>query len=97
MAQLVDDQVLVRPGVLHQDELPRRVSPEAAEAGNAKQPGRDDDADAAQVDRGRIQREAIEPRLRAFELRPQKTKMMSRIRMRIAAPMLMYMLPPFFG
>jgi hypothetical protein len=97
VAELVDDQILVERWTLQQDEVPRRVPPEAAEARNAKQPGRDDDADTAQVDRSRVEVETIEPRLRAFELGPQKTKMMSRIKMRIAAPTLMYMRSPWFA
>ena len=97
MAQLVDDQILVGRRALQEDQMPRGIPPEAPEAGNAKQPGRDDDANAAQVDRSRVEIQTIEPRLRAFELGPQKTKMMSRIKMRIAAPMLMYMRSPWFG
>ena len=67
MAELVDDEVLVERRALQEDEMPRGVSAEAAEAGDAEQPGSDDDADAAQVDRFRIEVEAVEARLRAGE------------------------------
>jgi hypothetical protein len=51
VAELVDQQVLVECRLLQQDEMPSGVAAEAPEARDAKQPGRDDDADAAKVDR----------------------------------------------
>ena len=67
MAELVDDEVLVERRALQEDEMPRGVSAKAAEAGDAEQPGSYDEADAAQVDRIRIQLEAVEARLRSGE------------------------------
>lgn len=67
MAQLVDHEVLVEHRALQQDQVPRGVSAEAAEARDSEQPGGDDDPDAAQVDRLGIELEPVEPGLRAFE------------------------------
>jgi hypothetical protein len=86
----------------------RRVSAEAPEAGHPEEPGGDQYPHAAQVDRLGVEVEPIEPGLCAFEqLAPwcargaragaQKTNRMSKIRIRIAAPMLMYMVPPWIG
>jgi hypothetical protein len=63
VTELVDHEVLVDRRVLQQDEMARGVSAEAPEAGDAEQPGRDDYADAAQVDRLRVEVEPVEPRL----------------------------------
>ena len=47
--------------------MPGGVAAEAPKAGDAEQPRRDHDADAAQVDRLRIESEAIEAGLRSFQ------------------------------
>jgi hypothetical protein len=67
VAQLVDDQVLVRHRVLHEDQMPRCVAAEAAKARYAEEPGRDDDANAAQVDRLGIEVEPVQASLRPLE------------------------------
>jgi len=67
VAQLVDHEVLVEHRALQQDQVPRGVPAEAAKARNTEQPRRDDDPDAAQVDRLGIELEPVEPGLRAFE------------------------------
>ena len=67
VAELVDDEVLVERRALQEDEMPGGVAAEAPEAGDAEQPRRDHDADAAQVDRLGIEIEAIEAGLRTFQ------------------------------
>ena len=67
MAELVDDQVLVEAWPLQQDQVPCGVAAEAPEAGHAEEPGRDDDADGAQVDRLGIEVEPVEPSFRTFK------------------------------
>jgi hypothetical protein len=63
----VHHEVLVDCRVLQQDEVARGVSAEAPEAGDAEQPGRDDYADAAKVDRLRVEVEPVEACLGACE------------------------------
>ncbi len=108
MTQLVDDEVLVHVRPLQENQVPRGVSAEARKAGHPEEPRCDQYPHAAQVDRLGVEVEPIEPGLGAFEqLAPwcarraragaQKTNRMSRIRIRIAAPMLMYTVPPWIG
>jgi hypothetical protein len=63
----MDDEVLVGDGVLQEDQMPRGVTAEAAKARYAEQPGRDDDANAAQVDRLGIELEPVQASLRPSE------------------------------
>jgi hypothetical protein len=67
VAQLVDDEVLVGHRVLHEDQVSRGVPAEAAKARYAEQPGRDDDANATQVDRLGIELEPVQASLRPLE------------------------------
>jgi hypothetical protein len=105
MAEFVHDEVLIKRRAFQEDEMSRGVSAEAAKAGDTEQPRRDDEANAAKINWLGVELQPVQPRLRAFEqlaaihapassgLGSQKTKMMSRITMRIAAPTLMYILP----
>jgi hypothetical protein len=63
----VDHEVLVDCRLLQQDEMARGVSAEAPEAGDPEQPGRDDNADAAKVDRLRVEVEPVQACLGACE------------------------------
>jgi hypothetical protein len=90
----VDDEVLVRLRALQEDQVSCGVAAEAPEARHAKEPRCDHDAHAAHVDRLGIEIEPVEPGLCPSQDCAQKKNRMSRIRMRIAAPMLMYMVPP---
>jgi hypothetical protein len=67
VAQLVDDEVLAGQRVLHEDQVSRGVAAEAAKARYAEKPGRDDDANATQVDRLGIETKPVQASLRPLE------------------------------
>jgi hypothetical protein len=71
VAELVDDEVLVHPGPLQQDEMPGGIAAEAPEARHGEQPRHDDQPDAVEVDRHGIERKPVQPRLRPPEYVPR--------------------------
>ena len=74
MAQLVDDEVLVRQRRLHENQVPRGIAAEAPETGDTEEPRRHDHAHAAEVDRLGIEVEPVEPGLGPAELGTQELR-----------------------
>ena len=68
MAELVDDEVFVERRALQENEVARGVALEAAKARYAKQPGHNEDANAADVNRLGVALQPVEPLLRPLEL-----------------------------
>src|SRR5437667_10610701 len=69
VAQLVADEVVAGPlgRLAKQDRLPGRVAVEATEPGQAEEKRNDEDADAVDPHRSRVEIESVEPALRARE------------------------------
>ena len=72
VAELVRDEVVGRVGALQQDRPPERVAVVAAEAGDAEEPGRDEDADAIDPHRLGVVVERVEAGLRARRARARR-------------------------
>jgi hypothetical protein len=56
VAELVDDEVLVDPRALQQNQVPGGIAAEAPEPGNREQPRRHYEPDAVEIDRLGIER-----------------------------------------
>ena len=69
VAELVRHQVLRGVRAPEQDRPDQRVAVVAAQARQAEEPGRDDEPDASGPYWTRIERECVEPRLRARQAR----------------------------
>lgn len=75
VAELVDEQILVRGGlrVPERDRPPERIGGEAPQVRQAEEPGRDDEADAVGAHRARVVVEPVEARPRALQRRGHGT------------------------